>query len=609
MLKPVLSYIAAHGLLAWPAFCPRKMPKDIMESMAQLLLNKGYIQKYSFGQYDTFYGLTKNFFDFVKSDNGRKFINAKRSRAELENVFFITDKAKFALVRSIYIYLYAIERGHGNVFFDVEFFHLAFRADFIGNEKHDLLLGCFWESADETEKFFKRLRVYLKTFKKIHRLFVVGLSLQHAKKMFDALEEIFAEDFPKNTDYYLYDADEDEFYRKDTLEVITPPEIWNTPSPPPKDDPEPEEVIDDEPEKVEDVPAVQKSEAPPLDMTVKEKVLTDVKALLADKKFYCATAYLRAQSLTLEAVEPLYRQLAFALDDPFLNESYSAGTISTLALQDDDDFNESLVTAAAIRALFYNDFGIDYGVPALHVLIKSFGLVKRNSPLAELIDTLKNFKTEQRKGIDLYADYQTKDRNAAEETLAKVIRDAEDYYSRYFEGKLTDRADNETFIRMEQNLFSRNGDWAQIFTAIKDKDEARSADTLNFVKDFLSETFIKKNAGFDRLNIDGEKLNQFIDDKWDEACGKKNPGKMIGRLRNNITKNLERAIEIMCAWVNCAEVLCAVGEDDGNAEYKRIRSRLLSHVETIISSLGDDAGSAVVAKTLKEISARLDGSY
>ena len=65
----------------------------------------------------------------------------------------------------------------------------------------------------------------------------------------------------------------------------------------------------------------------------------------------------------------------------------------------------------------------------------------------------------------------------------------------------------------------------------------------------------------------------------------------------------------MCAWVNCAEVLCAVGEDDGNAEYKRIRSRLLSHVETIISSLGDDAGSAVVAKTLKEISARLDGSY
>ncbi|MBD3878933.1 MAG: hypothetical protein SR1Q5_04515 [Quinella sp. 1Q5] len=609
MLKPVLSYIAAHGLLAWPAFCPRKMPKDIMESMAQLLLNKGYIQKYSFRQYDTFYGLTRNFFDFVKSDSGRKFINAKRSRAELENAFFITDKAKHALTRSIYIYLYAIERGHGNVFFDVEFFSMAFRADFIGNEKHDLLLGCFWELADETEKFFKRLRIYLKTFQKIHRLFVVGLSLQHAKKMFDALEEIFADDFPKNTDYYLYDADEDEFYRKDTLEQVTPPEIWNTPSPPPKDDPEPEEIIDDEPEEVEDVPAVQKSEAPPLDMTVKERVLSDVKALLADKKFYCATAYLRAQSLTLEAVEPLYRQLAFALDDPFLNESYSAGTISTLALQDDDDFNEALVTAAAIRALFYNDFGIDYGVPALHALIKSFGLVKKNSPLAELIDALKNFKTEQRKGIDLYADYQTKDRNAAEETLAKVIRDAEDYYSRYFEGKITDRADNETFIRMEQNLFSRNGDWAQIFTAIKDKDEARSADTLNFVKDFLAETFIKKNAGFDRLNIDGEKLNQFIDDKWDEACGKKNPGKMIGRLRNNITKNLERAIEIMCAWINCAQVLCAVGEDAGNAEYKRIRSRLLSNVETIIGSLSDDAGSAVVAKTLKEISARLDGSY
>lgn len=610
LLKPVLSYVSVNGLLSWPAFCPRKMPKEIMEGIAQLLLNKGYLQKYSFEQYDTFYGLTRSFFEFVKSDNGRKFINSKRTRAELENVFFITEKAKHALVRAIYIYMYAVERANGNVFFDFEFFPLAFRADFIGSEKHDLLLGCFWEAADESEKFFKRLKIYFNTFKKIDRLFIVGLSLQHAAKMFDALEEIFAEDFPKKADYYLYDFGANEFYSKDTSEKVLPQDIWKSRSQPPQDDPKPEETFDDEPEEVEEeIPAVQKSEAPPLDMTIKEKVLSDVKALLMDKKFYCATAYLKAQSLTLEAVEPLYRQLAFALDDPFLSEGYSADAISILALQDDDDFNEALITAAAVRALFYNDFGVDYGVPALHALTKSFGLVKSNSALSELIDALKDFKTEQRKGVDIYADYQTKDRQAAEENLAKVIRDAEDYYTRYFEGKLTDRADNETFIRMEQDIFSRNGDLAQIFSAIKDKGEAHSVDTLNFVKDFLTETFIKKNAGFDRLNIDDDKLNQFIDDKWDAACNKKNPGKLISRLRNNITKNLERAIEIMCAWVNCAQVLCAGGEDSGSVEYKKIRSRLLSYVQTARAALGNDAGLIVVVKTLEEISARLDGSY
>lgn len=609
MLKPLLSYVAVHGLLAWPAFRPKRMPKDIMETMAQLLLNKGYIQKYSFGEYDKFYGLTRNFFDFLKTDNGRKFIGSKRTRTELESTFFITEDAKHALVRAIYNYLYAVEIGHGNAFFDFEFFNLAFRADFIGNEKHDLFIGCFWDTADENERFLKRLTIYLKTFKKIDRLFIVGLSLQHAAKLFNVLEETFAEDFPKKATYYLYDATEDEFYLKDTQERIIPPDIWKSPSPP-QDDPKPEETLNSEPEEVEEVPAVQKSEAPPLDMTVKEKVLSDVKGLLLAKKFYCATAYLKAQSLTLEALEPLYRQLAFALDDPLLKESYSAAAISILTMQDDDDFNEALITAAAIRAFFYNDFGVDYGVPALHALTKSFKLVRYNAPLEELLDALKNFKTDQRKGIDLYADYQTKDRQAAEENLAKVIRNAEDYYTRYFEGKITDRADNEIFIRMEQNLFSRNGDLAQIFVAIKDKDEAHSADTLNFVKDFLTETFIRRNAGFERLNIDDDKLNQFIDDKWDEACGKKNPGKLISRLRNNITKNLERAIEIMCAWVNCAAVLVTGVEDNGSVEYKRIRSRLIAYVQQARESLsGDEAGVVVLDKTLAEISARLDGSY
>ena len=397
---------------------------------------------------------------------------------------------------------------------------------------------------------------------------------------------------------------EKNFFLKDTLEKVEASDIWKTNSPP-DNEPQPEKNSDEP----EEVPAVQKSEAPPIDATLKEKILHDVKDLLLKKKFYCATAYLKAQSLKVPAVEYLYRQLAFALDDPLLKTGYSADTISVLATNDDDAFNEALITAAALREFFYNDFGIDYGMPALNVLIKNFEIVKSNAPLAELIDTLKNFKTAIKRGVDLYADYQTKDRNAAEKNLTKIIRDAEDYYTRYFEGKLTDRANNETFIRMEQNIFSRNGEFAQIFTAIKDKSEAHSADTLNYIKNFLTETFLKKNAGFDRVNIDDEKLAQFIDDKWDEACGKKNPGKLISRLRSNITKNMERAAEIMCAWVNCAEILCAGGEDSGIVEYKKIRARLIENVHAAQKNLAEDAGSIVTAQTLKEISARLDGSY
>lgn len=606
ILKPVLQFISRSSLLSWPAFCPKKMPKEIMESIAQLLFNKGYIQKYSFEGYGNFYGLTKNFCEFAKTDSGRKFIDLKRNKNEVEKVTFIAESAKYALMRTIYCSMYALEFGHGNNFFGVDFSSTAFRLEFSGKNKRDLSFGCIWEKPEESETFLKRQENYSKKVGRFNRVFVAGINLQHAEKMFNALEKILPETFSKADEYYLFDFENDDFYRKDIMEIVPPFKIWED-SEPPEDDPKPEKIPDND--ESEDVPVVQKSEAPPIDSTIKEKILHDVKDMLRDKKFYCATAYLKAHSLKLNAVEPLYQQLAFGLDDPLLNEGYSADKISTLATHDDEDFNEALITAAAVRAFFYNDFGVDYGMPALNVLTKSFGLVKSNAALAELIDDLKNFKTEIKKGVDLYADYQTKERHAAEKNLEKIIRDAEDYYTSFFEGRPTDKAYNKTFIRLKKVIFARDGDLAQIFNAIKDKSEARSTDTLNIVKDFLTDIFLKKDASFERVNIDPGKLNQFITYNWDAVCDKKNPGKLTGELENNITKTLERAAEIMCSWVNCAEIICAGGEDSGGIEYRKIRSRLVDKVQKARKNLADDAGAIVVAQTLEEILARLDGSY
>ena len=609
ILRPVLGYAAVRGFLAPPVFCPAKMPPDILESIARLLLNRGYLQKYSFENRPYFYGLTKNFFDFIKSDNGKRFLNSRRNeKVDVDNLNYINYEARFALSRIVYLHLHNIEERQDNSFHDVEFSTQTFRASFDQRRGSDLLLGCFWDTTSGCDKYLKKLQIWLQKGIRVNRVIVAGLTVKHAEKVFTALEEATGFDFPSTSARYLYAFDNDAFYRQGTRKRISPAEIWWATEPDPE--PEAEKIPEADSADVEEVPAPQKFAAPPMDTTVKEEILGDVKAMILDKKFYCATAYLKAQSLKVKAVEYLYRQLAFALDDPLLNEGYSADAISILATTGDDNFNEALITSAAVRAFFYNDFGSDYGIPALHALIKNFALVNSNTALAEFIGDLKNFKTDVRKGVDVYADYQTKDRKIAEENLAKVIRDAEDYYTRFFEGRLTDNANNETFIRMEQDIFSRNGDLYQIFSAMKDKAEAHSEDTLNLVRDFLAEIFIKKDAAFDMVNLDNDKLAQFIDAKWDEACGKKNPGKLISRLRNNITKNLERAAEIMCAWVACAEILGAGGEDDGRIKYKKIRSRLLENIKAARENLNDtDAGAIVLAKTLEEMSARINGSY
>lgn len=607
ILKPVLRYVAARGMLRAPEFYPKKMPPNIVDNIAQLLLNRGYFRRYTFDSLGSFYGLTTEFANFIKTENGKKFItNSKHGeKFDFDNPPFLTDDFKVALTRMIFFSIHQIVMEHNRLFDGVEFFAQSFKAEFIGPIYYDLFIGCFWDTADECDKFLKRLAGRLNKNKDFNHVFVVGLTLEQTAKIFDALKKVLANDLPADADFYLYSFNDAAFYFADTKKPVSVDEIWKTPPPEPEDDTE--KNSDDE----DDAPPIQKSEPLSLDADVKEKILHDVKDLLADEKFYCATAYLKAQSLNRTEVEPLYRQLAFALDDPLLNEGYSADAVSILAMQDDTAFNEALITAAALRALFYNDFGVDYGVPALNALIGSYDLVRNNAPLSELIADLKTFKTEVRKGIDFYADYRTKDKAVAEENLAKVIRAAEDYHVRFFEGHQTDKAYNETFIRMKQNLFSRNGDLAQIFRAIKDRAEVTSGDMLDLVKDYLAENFLKANSEINAVNLDADKLNQFISERWDEACDKKNPGKLTGELKNNITKTLERAVEIMCAWVNCAEIFSSSGEDSGSVEYKKIRSQLLAEIKAARKRFkdADEIGVRVVDKTLVELSARLEGSF
>ena len=349
ILKPVLRYVASKGMLWAPEFYPKKMPPNIVDNIAQLLLNRGYFRRYTFDTLGCFYGLTTDFANFIKTENGKKFItNAKHGeKFDFDNPPFLTDDFKVALTRIIFFTIHQIVMKHNRLFDGVEFFLQSFKAEFIGPIYYDLFIGCFWDTADECDKFLKRLAGRLEKNKDFNHIFVVGLTLEQALKIFDAIKKVLPNDLPADADFYLYAFNDAEFYRADTGTPVSAEEIWKNPPPEPEDDSDSEENPDDE----DDAPPIQKSEPLSLDADVKEKILHDVKALLADEKFYCATAYLKAQSLNRAEVEPLYRQLAFALDDPLLNEGYSADAVSILAMQDDTAFNEALITLPPFSGL------------------------------------------------------------------------------------------------------------------------------------------------------------------------------------------------------------------------------------------------------------------
>ena len=196
MLKPVLRYTAAKGMLWLPGFCPKKMPVNVVESIAQMLLTRGYFKRYNFEKLGSFYGLTKNFIEFLRTDNGKKFIsNSKHGeKFELDNMPFVTEDIKVALTRMLFFHIHKIAMENDEAFHDVDFSLQSFRTEFIGAKDRDLFIGLFWDAKEDIDKFFRRIKNYLKRGKKIDRVFVAGFNRTHAEKTFDIIEKFFGDD-------------------------------------------------------------------------------------------------------------------------------------------------------------------------------------------------------------------------------------------------------------------------------------------------------------------------------------------------------------------------------------------------------------------------------
>ena len=643
-LKLVLYYIEIYGILSPTSFYPKNVTLNILQNAIQLLHSKGYIQKYTFEGYGSFYSFTKTFYDLLKSDEGKKLLRPKPpDKWDLNGGAFVGEDMKCALTRLICCLLYEKVNEDKNHFYRMDFFAQAFHAEFDLKDDNNLFIGCFWDTADECDRFIKNLAAYLK-HKNFARVFVAGLTFAQTMTISDALAEVLADVLPKDADYYLYAFNDNTFYNSETGEPVMTEEILAKSAPDAEDDfwadedfddneadtddsepeddsaepveePDVEEPFDEpEVEIVETEPDIYEPEVYDFEEPADEDdyILHEVKGLLLSEKFYCATAYLKARSAEFSEVELLYRQVAFALDDPLLDEPYSAAAISTLFAKDNTPFNETLIIAAALRAFFYNDVEFDYDIPALFDALDYFELLDENIPLYKLISDVKDFKIANRKGANYFVDSVAKNRRAAVE-FGKVISDAATYYRQFFEGDFRGET-GYTTVKTKQKLFDINNDFGATFKLMKAPIEKYTPEALSTVKGFLAKNFIRKEAALNIDNIDSDKLLDWVERCWNEVKSKKNKNSMVGDRRSNLISSLERAGAIMCTWVKCAENLTGAVQDGRHAE---TFANMARKSEEAYKELGkklkgkslDTAGFMVLARTLKEISARLGGSY
>ena len=340
--------------------------------------------------------------------------------------------------------------------------------------------------------------------------------------------------------------------------------------------------------------------------------------MIVEEKTYCATAYLDAVKDTNEQYKMLYEQLAYAVNDPKMRCSYDSHKIFAMYPQNEDILTNYLMLSTCLRNFFMNHIEYDYEMKALYENMKSIPMTQAYPELMSAAYRMVQFKGKFHKGIDCYADYRLRDQMKIEHRLENLAVRAKGYYETYVLGQPKNHKNVKRFVDTWKLVFAEDGEMASYLQAIMNGEyEYASLFRVNLLINFISDGCTAEYS-----NLNREKLGNYINDCWDKS--KTNGGtkfktsNLMSDLRNNLTNAMEKVIGITCEWIDLASGRSCSENDAGEKRYREIKSDLraeLKAAEKIVQKkeTAEDiyvqAGKAVLAQTIKELLARLDGRY
>ena len=313
-----------------------------------------------------------------------------------------------------------------------------------------------------------------------------------------------------------------------------------------------------------------------------------------------------------------YQRLAYAVNDPAGHLKYTSAAVYNLFAGMESRFDQYLEIAAACRTFFYDDIQYDHTAHPLHDMCVSTELLTQ--PLTDFLYQLLKFKDIYHRGVDAFADFRRKNQKDIDEELRRLSQKAASAYSANIERRLSENKSQKRFIETKKLIFQPRGDIAEFLMAVKGND----TDMISLLKDYLHEHFIPSTEKLTKQNISKEMLDQFINDNWDKAASHLKyveHSKLMGTLRSNLSKELQRIIDVFCQWLDLTGKSMLHNASTDLEAYHKIQMPLLDDLKAMITSLqqaalepgelepGEQAGICVLRSCLQELQARLIGTY
>ena len=338
-------------------------------------------------------------------------------------------------------------------------------------------------------------------------------------------------------------------------------------------------------------------------------------------KLYCATAYARAAALENVEAAGLADMLSYAVNDPAVHCTYTSEKLFSIFTDFPYASSYYYQVAAVLRLIFAGQARYDYNLQAIHDSINGSPALKDNKDLNDLIYTLREFKTKTGYAVDRYADYRSHDRVELENDLIRLKAEASAFYENDFikQRMMKTKTINRRYEATWRTIFAKDGDFATYVKAVAEND----TDFVELAKEFVEEVFIKEGMPVCANNIDPRKIDELMDREWsdvdiaDKVALVMKSTNLMGAMRNNFRQHINKSAAVIASWVEIHEAL-GDGTDSGYETYASIKSKLTALADKAADAaamkikdadLSTKAGLLVLVNAIKEIRAKIDGSY
>lgn len=356
----------------------------------------------------------------------------------------------------------------------------------------------------------------------------------------------------------------------------------------------------------------------PLTHQEKDEYYATYKKILMTGKTYCACAYLKRLAELDASFKDEYLQLAYAVNDPLAACTYNSDQIANTYLADGCEANSYYLAAAILRNFYSNQCLYDYAIDSMMDSFAEDKLLVSNDKLKHLIDILRMFKKEHHCGMGKFADYKKSDIAALKAKLDIFAEKAKEQKKLASEQSYNVAITNARFGKTLEYLFRGNSDLASFLDMIAEKEQDEA--TIELMKQYLQEHFIKENAPVAVENININKVDELIDIAWDIAGNlirnKKKTSKLVSGPRVNLRHRLEEIGKLICEYLVVVEQINNADEDDkAYPAYQKAYKTTSKLFQEIIAEYGAEAKQAdkdygyklVLIQTLKDVYAKMKG--